>query len=280
MPAITLRSLLEAGVHFGHQTRRWNPKMKPYIYGQRDGIYIINLQRTVGMFRQSLDFARSTIARGGKVLFVGTKRQARDVIEEEAARAGMPYVNNRWLGGTLTNFSTVRKSIERVEEIEQLMDPATVARLQKKEVLRLEKERFRILKNLAGIRNMTSLPQAVFLVDPNKEHIAVAEAKRLSIPIIALTDTNCDPDPIDYVIPGNDDAIRSIKLVTHTVAEACMEGKDLGRDMMAEAPPDDVHIPAAGEVDVEVVRRGKRGPEPQTEKAPEASPEPQPEKEA
>lgn len=258
MARVSMRDLIEAGVHFGHQTRRWNPKMKPYIYGQRDGIYIINLQKTVRYFREALDFVRSTTAKGGTVLFVCTKRQGREVVEQESQRAGMPYVNNRWLGGTLTNFKTIRQSIERVEEIEGMLKPGVAEKLQKKEILQLEKERFRILKNLAGIRKMKGLPQAVFMIDPGKEHIAVAEARRLRIPIVALTDTNCDPDPIDYVIPGNDDAIRSIRLVAGAIADACLEGRDMGHDQ-SQAEVDGVVVSKDEDVDLEVVRRPRRG---------------------
>ncbi len=258
MAKVTMRDLIEAGVHFGHQTRRWNPKMRPYIYGQRDGIYIINLQKTVVLFRRALDFVRQTVARGGQVLFVGTKRQGRDVIEEQATRANMHYMNNRWLGGTLTNFKTVRQSIERVKEIDELLSPRLVGRLPKKEILSLEKERFRVLKNLGGIRKMSGLPQAVFVIDPKKEHIAVAEANRLGIPVVALTDTNCDPDPIDHIIPGNDDAIRAIRLVTTAVAEACIDGRNLGRDLFVEQAGDEVNVSTGDDTDLDVVRRPRR----------------------
>ena len=258
MPNVTMRGLLEAGVHFGHQTRRWNPKMKPYIYGQRDGIYIINLQTTIGMFRHALEQVTNITARGGSVLFVGTKRQAQTLVQDEATRAGMPYVTNRWLGGMLTNFKTIRKSVERVEEIDRLLENGE-DNLIKKEVLRLERERSRILKNLAGVRGMTKLPEAVFIIDPGKEHLAVNEARRLKIPIVALTDTNCDPDPIDYVIPGNDDAIRAISLVAKAVADACMEGKDLGQSMFANETVDGVVVSQDDEMSAEVVHRPRRG---------------------
>jgi len=278
MAKITIRELLEAGVHFGHQTRRWNPKMRPYIYGQRDGIYIINLQRTAKLFREAQEFIKQTVAQGGSVLFVGTKRQAREAIAEESTRAGMPYVNNRWLGGMLTNFQTIRQSIDRAKEIEDLTDPAANIKLVKKEILRLEKERHRILRNLAGIRDMKGPPTVVFIVDPGKEHIAIAEAQKLKIPIIALTDTNCDPDPIDYVIPGNDDAIRSIRLVARAVADACMEGKELGNEIYAKDHSGSVVIPSGEELDVEVVHRRRRSveatPEPEVAvAAEEAAPE-------
>lgn len=223
---ITMRELLEAGVHFGHQTKRWNPKMRPFIYGARNGIYIINLQKTLPMYNRAVDFVKNVVARGDSVLFVGTKRQAQLVIEEEAARVKMPYVTHRWLGGMLTNFITIRKSIERIDEIDNLLAEGSVERLQKKEVLRLEKERFKLLRNLGGIREMNRLPGVVFVVDPKKEHIALAEARRLHIPIVALVDTNCDPEGIDFVIPANDDAIRAIRLFSHAMADACIEGRE------------------------------------------------------
>jgi len=222
--SVSMKELLEAGVHFGHQTRRWNPKMKPYIFGGRNGIYIIDLQKTVRKFREALAFAGDVAARGGKILFVGTKRQAQAPIVEEATRAGMFYVDQRWLGGTLTNFSTIRKSINRLREIEEIMGGDGAKELTKKEASRLEKERAKLEKSLAGIKSMERLPRAVFVVDPQKEKIAVAEANKLNIPVIAIVDTNCDPDPIDYPIPGNDDAIRAIKLFASRIADAAIEG--------------------------------------------------------
>jgi len=222
--SVTMKERLEAGVHFGHQTRRWNPKMKPYIFGGRNGIYIIDLQKTVRKFREALAFAGDVAARGGKILFVGTKRQAQAPIVEEATRAGMFYVDQRWLGGTLTNFSTIRKSINRLREIEEIMGGDGAKELTKKEASRLEKERAKLEKSLAGIKSMERLPRAVFVVDPQKEKIAVAEANKLNIPVIAIVDTNCDPDPIDYPIPGNDDAIRAIKLFASRIADAAIEG--------------------------------------------------------
>tara|TARA_B100000579_G_scaffold371280_1_gene333770 strand:+ start:229 stop:1119 length:891 start_codon:yes stop_codon:yes gene_type:complete len=261
MAKVTIRELLEAGVHFGHQTQRWNPKMRPYIYGQRDGIYIINLQRTAKLFREAQEFIKQTVAQGGSVLFVGTKRQAREAVAEESTRAGMPYVNNRWLGGMLTNFKTIRQSIDRAKEIEEVTDPSANVKLVKKEILRLEKERFRILKNLAGIRDMKGQPAVIFVVDPGKEHIAIAEARKLNIPIVALTDTNCDPDPIDYVIPGNDDAIRSIRLVARAIADACIEGKELSKELYAKSQSDSVVVSGNEDLDVEVVHRRRRGAE-------------------
>ncbi len=223
--AITMKQLLEAGVHFGHQTKRWNPKMKPYIFGARNGIYIIDLQKTVGLARNALRFVSDAVARGGSVLFIGTKKQAQDAIREEAARSGMFYVTNRWLGGTLTNFKTVKQGIDRLKTIEKMKEDGTYERLPKKEVAALEREREKLEKNLGGIKELTRLPSALFVIDTKKEHIAVHEANRLGIPVVAVVDTNCDPEGIDYVIPGNDDAIRSIRLFTGKIAEACIEGR-------------------------------------------------------
>jgi len=221
---ITMRQLLEAGVHFGHQTKRWNPKMKPYIFGARNGIYIIDLQKTVTMARAAFRYVADVTARGGHVLFVGTKRQAQDVIQEEARRASQFFVTNRWLGGTLTNFKTIKQGIDRLKSIEKMSEDGTFERLPKKEVAGLVREQEKLEKNLGGIKDMSRLPGCVFVIDPKKEQIAVHEASRLGIPVIGLVDTNCDPDGIDFVIPGNDDAIRSIKLFTSKIAEACIEG--------------------------------------------------------
>jgi small subunit ribosomal protein S2 len=222
--AISMKALLDAGVHFGHQTNRWNPKMKPYIYGARNGIYIIDLQKTVPLFRNAYDFVAATVARGDAVLFVGTKKQAQDAIVEEAVRAGQFYVVNRWLGGMLTNFRTIKGSIERYRSLEKMQEDGTFDRLPKKEVLILQKELVKLEKNLKGIKGIDRLPGAVFIIDPKKEHIAVQEANKLGIPIVAVVDTNCDPQSIDYVIPGNDDAIRSIRLFASKIADACLEG--------------------------------------------------------
>jgi small subunit ribosomal protein S2 len=221
---ITMRQMLEAGVHFGHQTKRWNPKMKPYIFGARNGIYIIDLQKTVVLARAALRFVSDVTARGGSVLFVGTKKQAQDVVREEAGRSGQFFVTNRWLGGTLTNFKTIKQGIDRLKSIETMAEDGTYARLPKKEVAGLEREREKLEKNLGGIKNTNRLPGAVFVIDPKKETLAVHEANRLGIPVIGLVDTNCDPEGIDYVIPGNDDAIRSIKLFTGKIADAALEG--------------------------------------------------------
>src|SRR5512141_463548 len=223
--AISMKQLLEAGVHFGHQTKRWNPKMKPYIFGARNGIYIIDLQKTVGLARGALRFVSDAVAKGGSVLFVGTKKQAQDAIREEASRSGMFFVTNRWLGGTLTNFKTVKQGIERLKTIDKMKADGTYERLPKKEVAALEREREKLEKNLGGIKDLSRLPAAIFVIDTKKEHIAVHEANRLGIPVVAVVDTNCDPEGIDYVVPGNDDAIRSIRLFTGKIAEACLEGK-------------------------------------------------------
>jgi small subunit ribosomal protein S2 len=222
---VTIKDLLEAGAHFGHQTKRWNPKMKPFIFGKRNGIYIIDLQQTLGRFHRAVEFVSEVASRGGSVLFIGTKRQAQEAIMEEATRVEMPYVTHRWLGGTLTNFGTIKKRIERLRSLETLgADSHRKEGLTKKELIQLEKERAKLLKVLSGLKNMNSLPAAVFIVDPNKEHIAVTEARKLNIPVIAVVDTNCDPDEVDFCIPGNDDAIRAIRLFASRVADAIMEG--------------------------------------------------------
>jgi len=224
MAPITMKELLEAGVHFGHQTKRWNPKMKPYIFGARNGIYIIDLQKTVRMFRNTYDFVADTVARGKSVLFVGTKKQARDAVYEEANRCEMYYVHNRWLGGMLTNFQTIKKSIDRLNYLNTIMNDGTINLFPKKERLKLGKERVKLDSSLGGIRSMNGLPGVIFIVDPKNEAIAVREGRRLGIPIVGIVDTNCDPDDIDHVIPGNDDAIRAIRLITSRIAEACIEG--------------------------------------------------------
>ena len=225
MTQVTMRQMLEAGLHFGHQTRRWNPKMKPYIYGPRNGIYIINLDATMRHFRKAYGYVVDSVAKGGSVLFVGTKRQAQEIIATEAERCGMYHVNHRWLGGMMTNFQTIKRSVERLKKIEAMQEDGTINRFPKKEILMMEKERVKLDRNLGGIKNMRTLPDVLFVVDPKKEDIAVNEARKLKIPVVALTDTNCDPDGIDYLIPGNDDAIRSLKLITSLVAEAVLEGK-------------------------------------------------------
>jgi len=224
---VNIKSLLEAGVHFGHQTNRWNPKMKPYIFGERNGIYIIDLQLSLQCFQEAFTFVRDSVASGESVLFVGTKRQAMDIVEEEAKRCEMYYVNQRWLGGMLTNFQTLRKSIGQLKKLESAETDGTYERLKKKEIVRMEKERAKLEKYLSGIKDMTNLPGCIFVLDTRIQHIAVKEANRLGIPVIAIVDTNCDPHGIDYPIPGNDDAIRSLKLFTSQIAEACLEGLEV-----------------------------------------------------
>ncbi len=225
MAIISMKQLLEAGVHFGHQTRRWNPKMAPYIFTDRNGIYIIDLQKTVRKIEEAYNFVRNLAADGGTILFVGTKKQAQESVKEEAERCGMFYVNQRWLGGMLTNFQTIRRRIERLHELERMEADGTLAVLPKKEVAELLHEKERLQKFLGGIKNMRKLPDALFIIDPRKERIAVAEARKLRIPIVAIVDTNCDPDEIDYVIPGNDDAIRAVRLLTSKIADAVLEGR-------------------------------------------------------
>ncbi len=233
MSIITIKQLLEAGVHFGHHTRRWNPKMAEYIFTERNGIYIIDLQKTVKKFDEAYMFVRDLAANNGTILFVGTKKQAADAIKEEATRCGQYYVNVRWPGGMLTNYKTIRKSIARLNSLEKMQEDGTFDMLTKKEAAAKQKEIFDLEKNLGGIKNMDTLPDAVFIVDPRKEHIAVLEAKKLGIPVIAIVDTNCDPDDADYIIPGNDDAIRAIKLISSVIADAVIEGKQ--GEQLAEA---------------------------------------------
>ncbi len=225
MSVISMKALLEAGVHFGHQTRRWNPKMKPYIFTERNGIYIIDLQKTVRKVEEAYNFVRDVVADGGKILFVGTKKQAQEAIETEAKRCGMFYVNQRWLGGMLTNYQTISKRVDRLYELEKMEEDGIFELLPKKEVMELNHERERLEKYLGGIKEMQGLPDAIYVVDPKKEDIAVREARILHIPVVAIIDTNCDPDIIDYPIPGNDDAIRAVKLLTETMANAVLEAK-------------------------------------------------------
>lgn len=225
MSYITMKEMLVAGLHFGHQTRRWNPKMKPYIFGARNKIYIINLDKTLPLFNKAYEFTTDCVARGGTLLFVGTKRQAQDIIKEEAERAGMFFINHRWLGGMLTNFQTIKKSVDRMKSIQGMVEDGSISRYKKKEALGMEKELGKLERNLGGIRNMKGLPSAIFVVDPKREKIAVDEANRLGIPVIAIADTNCDPEGLDFLIPGNDDAIRSIKLITAKIADAALAGK-------------------------------------------------------
>ncbi len=225
-----MKQLLEAGVHFGHQTRRWNPKMAPYIFTERNGIYIIDLQKTVRKMEEAYNFVRDLVAGGGTLLMVGTKKQAQETVAEEATRCGMFYVNQRWLGGMLTNFATIRKRIDRLNFLLRLASDGAFEKLPKKEVSRLQREKARLEKYLSGIREMRQLPGAVYVIDPRKEHIAVLEARRLEIPLVAIVDTNCDPEEIDYPIPGNDDAIRAVRLITARLADACIEGRQLAVD--------------------------------------------------
>ena len=237
MSSLSMRELLEAGAHFGHQTRFWSPKMSQYIFGSRNKIHIINLEKTVAKFDEAAKFLTNLAAQKGTILFVGTKRTSRDAIVAEAKRAGMPYVDQRWLGGMLTNFKTIRQRIQRLEQLRKMQEDGTFDRLPKKEVGKLELEIEKLEKYLGGIKTMNKLPGALFIVDPRKERIAVAEAKKLGIPIVAIVDTNCDPDEIDYVIPGNDDAIRAIKLISQTMANAVLEGKQ-GEQLEVEAKAD------------------------------------------
>ena len=233
MAVVSMKQLLEAGVHFGHQTRRWNPKMAPYIYTERNGIYIIDLQKTAKKLDEAYNFVRDTAAQGGNILFVGTKKQAQDAIREEAARCGGYYVNARWLGGMMTNFRTMRTRIDRLAQLRKMEEDGTFAMLPKKEVIQLQGEIAKLEKYLGGVKEMKKLPAALFIVDPRKERNAIAEAKKLNIPIVAIVDTNCDPDEIDYVIPGNDDAIRAIKLIASVMANAIQEGRQ-GQDAEVE----------------------------------------------
>ena len=242
MAVISMKSLLEAGVHFGHQTRRWNPKMAKYIFTERNGIYIIDLQKTVRKVDEAYDFLRSVAEEGKSVLFVGTKKQAQDAVKEEAIRSGQYYVNERWLGGMMTNFQTIQKRINRLKELETMEQDGTFDLLTKKEVLQLRHEMSRLEKNLSGIKEMKKIPGALFIIDPRKERIAVAEARKLGIPIVAIVDTNCDPDEIDYVIPGNDDAIRAVKLLTSKMADAILEGRQ-GQDTTDDEAEESAEVP-------------------------------------
>ncbi len=230
MAYVSMKQMLETGVHFGHQTRRWNPKMRPFIFGARNGIHIIDLQQTVKLYRTAHDKVVDTVASGGRVLFIGTKRQAQEAVAAEAGRAGQFHVTNRWMGGTLTNFATIQKSIERLKKLEGMFADGSVNRYQKKEVLTLQREMDKLEATLGGIKNMDRLPQLAFIIDPNREEIAVKECRKLGIPIVAVTDTNCDPDVIDYIIPGNDDAIRAIKLFVTAIADAALEGEAMRKD--------------------------------------------------
>jgi small subunit ribosomal protein S2 len=253
MATITMKELLEAGVHFGHQTKRWNPKMKEYIFGERNGIYIIDLQKTLKLFKDASKFVTDLCAGGKTILFVGTKRQAQDAVAEEATRAGMPYINNRWLGGLLTNWVTVQKSVKRLQELDEMATDGRYDLLTKKEVIRLERERKHLQANLAGIKSMKRLPDALFVVDSNNEAIAVKEARKLGIPVVAVVDTNCDPTVVDYVIPGNDDALRAIRLFTSKIADSAAEGVNLVGDKMFAAAEEAAAAPVEEAAAVEAI---------------------------
>ena len=280
---ITIRQLLDAGVHFGHRTDRWNPKMKRYIYGARGGVHILDLQQTAVLFRRAYTFVRSVAAEGQPVLFVGTKKQAQDVLVAEALRAGQYFVNFRWLGGTLTNWKTIRASIDKLRGLERMAEDGTFDKITKKEVLQITRHRAKLERNIGGIKDMPKLPGAVFVVDPAKEHIAVAEANRLKIPVVAVADTNANPDNIDYVIPGNDDAIRSIKLFCTKIADACVEGARIGKiravsaERSDEEAPETIRVMTGGDgPKVEIVSRRTQLPTPEAAASPEV-PEEQPE---
>jgi small subunit ribosomal protein S2 len=251
LATITMKELLEAGVHFGHQTKRWNPKMKEYIFGERNGIYIIDLQKTLKLFKDASKFVTDLCASGKTILFVGTKRQAQDAVAEEAGRAGMPYVNQRWLGGLLTNWVTVQKSVKRLQELDEMAVDGRYDLLTKKEVIKLERERKHLQANLAGIKSMKRLPDAIFVIDSNNEAIAVKEARKLGIPVVAVVDTNCDPTMVDYVIPGNDDALRAIRLFAAKIADSAAEGVNLLGDKALEEPPAEEAAAPEGEARAE-----------------------------
>lgn len=245
MAYVSMKQMLETGVHFGHQTRRWNPKMRPYIFGARNGIHIIDLQQTVKLFRTAHDKVVDTVARGGKVLFIGTKRQAQEPVSAEAQRCGQFFVTNRWMGGTLTNFQTIQKSIDRLRKLEAMFADESVNRYQKKEILRLQREMDKLETVLGGIKDLAGLPQLAFIIDPNREDIAVNECRKLGIPIVAVTDTNSDPDVVDYIIPGNDDAIRAIKLFVTAIADACLEGEAMRKgEGQEDEQPEEIPAPA------------------------------------
>lgn len=234
MPEVSMRNMLEAGVHFGHQTHRWNPKMKQFIFGPRNGIYIIDLEKTANLANEACNYVKNRVAEGGKVLFVATKKQAKGPAREAAERSGMPFVVDRWLGGMLTNFQTIRQGVEKLDQLDRWREDGTYDAFTKKEVVRLERQRKKLESNLGGIRHMKGLPELLFVIDPESERIAVREANRLGIPVVALVDTNCDPDHVDYVIPGNDDAIKSVTLFANLMADACMEGSNLYEERMRQ----------------------------------------------
>jgi small subunit ribosomal protein S2 len=258
---IGVQHFIKAGCHFGHQTKRWNPKMRPFIYGARNGIHIIDLDQTATLFKRAYNFVVEAVGRGGHVLFVGTKRQAQDIVQEEAARAGQFFVNDRWLGGTLTNFRTIKTGIERLRTLERMVEDGTMEGLPKKEALMLSREREKLEKFLGGIKAMNGVPAAIFVIDPHHEHIAIREGRKLNIPIVAITDTNCDPDLIDFVIPANDDAIRSVKLITSRLADACLEGVQRRREFRTEGQGNSQRAERGegGNVSVEFSRGNRRG---------------------
>ena len=273
MANITMKELLEAGVHFGHQTKRWNPKMKEFIFGERNGIYIIDLQKTLKMFKEASKFVADLTAAGKTILFVGTKRQAQDAISEEATRANSFYINQRWLGGLLTNWVTVQKSVKRLKELDEMATDGRYELLPKKEVIKLERERKHLQANLAGIKNLSKLPDAIFVIDSNKEQIAVREARKLGIPVVAVVDTNCDPTEVDYVIPGNDDALRAIRLFASKIADSVVEGSQLLNDKqtadMAAGVAEAQQTEEAGAESVESIAAADQAPEFHGEAAPE-----------
>jgi small subunit ribosomal protein S2 len=279
MPVVTRRELLEAGVHFGHQTRRWNPKMGRYLYGERSGIYIIDLEKSLTGLEEAHAFASDLGRRGGIILFIGTKKQTQEVISDHATRVGMPYVNNRWLGGMLTNFTTISKRLGRLRELREMDRSGATGYLPKKEVIRLHREQDKLERNLGGLQDLERLPDAVFVVDTKKEHIAVNEARKLGLPVIAIVDTNCDPDEVDYVIPGNDDAIRAVTLVTRVIADAIDQGRGMSKDKLIEKAvgqpasqvfEPDAPAPAGSTVDA-------AEPEPEIAAEPEGATDPEPE---
>ena len=249
--SVTMRQMLEAGVHFGHQTRFWNPRMAPYIFGQRNKIHIVNLEKTMAKYNEAMEFVRKLAANRGNILFVSTKRQAREIIAEEAQRAGMPFVNERWLGGMLTNFKTVKQSIKRLKEVEAMMEDGSIERLSKREALTVRRELEKLQKSIGGIKDMGGLPDALFVIDVGYHKIAITEAQKLGIPVVALCDTNCDPDGVAHVIPGNDDAIKSIRLFTTAIADAIIDGKQMGRENVSGAAASNVDVG-----DVEIYRKG------------------------
>ncbi|MBI4794478.1 MAG: 30S ribosomal protein S2 [Deltaproteobacteria bacterium] len=271
MAYVTMKELLEAGVHFGHQTRRWNPKMGPYIFGARNGIHIIDLQKTVQFFKTAYNFVVEKVADGGVVLFVGTKKQAMDAIAEEAKRAGMFYVNHRWLGGMLTNFQTISRSIQRLKDFEAMKEDGSLKRFPKKEVLMMEKKAAKLERSLGGIKNMGRLPDIIYIVDPRKEDIAVQEARKTKVPILAIVDSNCDPTEIDYPIPGNDDAIRAIRLLTSRIADASIEGKKLREERLQAMTDKEMQAEEAAAAPVEAPAEAAEPPAPEEKaEAPEA----------